>query len=415
MSIPQKSQELLYLEEAFKDIKTNNGVDQAIRTVTRVIKRVFDLNMDVNIIDNKSHRFFGMSIYPQVNVVEQIVNEMIGKSREEGLVEMWQKNKDWVLEIDSILLHDENLNANPSEIVAVLLHEIGHIVYSNTVPQRLFKVVKRKIVTSTFKIRKLLAWKRVQRILDLVIVDACSTKNFHYVNEHTERIADRFALKMGYGESLDQFIDKLLRSQGNGMINRPDGELDSELKSMTNWALDNVGELEFRKTRLRNALQVQMFDTPSQYIRFIVKRIKSDFFGKNEANDTYKDIVTENYLITGYNNVVSEGFRELFDPKTRKLKRLSQSDMDILYIQIGRIANEDDKIYVLDIIYDYLDLVNVGLDMIQSGGKDRVPVSKETLTSYKTQLEKFRKDVLSTQVPPKKYGLFIQYPKGYES
>ncbi|MNT38138.1 hypothetical protein D3C72_1743210 [compost metagenome] len=125
--------------------------------------------------------------------------------------------------------------------------------------------------------------------------------------------------------------------------------------------------------------------------------------------------MTENYLITGYNNVVSEGFRELFDPKTRKLKRLSQSDMDILYIQIGRIANEDDKIYVLDIIYDYLDLVHVGLDMIQSGGKDRVPVSKETLTSYKTQLEKFRKDVLSTQVPPKKYGLFIQYPKGYES
>ena len=141
--------------------------------------------------------------------------------------------------------------------------------------------------------------------------------------------------------------------------------------------------------------------------------IKSQFFGKEEAQDNYKALVNEQYLIEGHRQYVKEGFLNLFD-KYGKLKRLNQSDLDVLTIEISKIENEDDKIYVLDRIYDELDLINAGLDLLQTGSKDRVPVSKDTLMGFKTQLEKMRKQVLDIQIKPKNYGLFIKYPKGFE-
>ena len=37
-----------------------------------------------------------------------------------------------MIEVDSILLYDHNLNATAGEITAILLHEIGHIIASNS-------------------------------------------------------------------------------------------------------------------------------------------------------------------------------------------------------------------------------------------------------------------------------------------
>lgn len=425
MTVGVKSQDFIYLEEAIHDLKQKGNEEQALRTIERILRRSFDLNFTIEVIENRKS-FFGMSIYPAYNVVEMIVSSIIDKAPEEKIVGMWQKNKEWVLEIDSILLRDTTLNANPSEIAAVIMHEIGHVVYSNTVPQRLSKVLRYKIVTASIKIKKLIAWKRVQRILDLVIIEACSAKNFHYVNTDIERIADNFAVRMGYGEALDQFIDKLIKTQGNSLVNRSEGEIESDLKTVVNWSLDNIAELEFRKTSLRQMLQLEINKNPSVYVRKIVVKIKEDFFGRSESKKLYSDMLIEQvqflnnsendqYLMNAYDKIVQEGFRELFDPKTRKLKRITQGDMDILTIQIDKIVNEDDKIYTLDLIYEYLDLINIGLDMIASGSKDKVPHSKETLVGYRDQLVKMRKRVMEIRIEPKRYGLFIQYPKGYEA
>lgn len=415
MSANAKTAELLELESVFKEIKANpNGADHHLGQIKRILARTFELDFKISIIENKQNNFFGMSIYPELSTVDAMVQAILTKRPGADIEALWQKNKQWVLEIDSILLFDHALNANPSEIVAVLLHEIGHIVYSNSVPQRINKIMRYKIMTTTYTIKKLLEWKRIQRLFDLVIVEACSSKNYHYVNVNSERIADKFALKMGYGDALDHFIDKLISTYNNSLVNRPDHEMDQDVKSIVNWTLDNVSELEFRKTKLRNSLQTEMRHTPSKYIRSIVIRIKDDFFGKAETEDGYKAIVNEQFLINGYRDYVKEGFLGLFD-KYGKLKKLSQSDIDILSIETNRIKNEDDKIYVLDRIYDELDLITTGLELIAKGEKDKVRISKDTLMDYKSQLEKMRKQVLDTDVRPKSYGLFIKYPKGYES
>jgi hypothetical protein len=413
--LKKKSQDLIALEEYFSDIKSKTNVKGHLTSIERILKRQFDLNFSIEIIENKTNDFFGMSIYPTRNIVDTMIDHIVNKkSKAEVLEEIWAQNKDWHLEIDSILLNDTTLNTNPAEMVAILLHEIGHIVFSNTVPVRVNKVLRYELLHLSFNLKKLVAWRKAQKLLDLVIVEACSSKNFHFMSKLQKEVdADKFVVKQGYGDNLEQFVGKLLAAQGNRIVNRTEKELENDIRSIVNWTVINISELQYRKSKLRTTLQTEILQNPSKYVRGLVYDIKSTFFGGTDE-DSYREILKEQYLIEEYNNVVKEGFFDMFDKKTGKLKRLSQSDIDIIEVEMERIENQDDKLYVLDLIYNKLDTINAGLDLIQLKKNDKVPMSKDTLTRWKTELDKMRKEVLNLQIPTRDYGIVINYPKGYE-
>ena len=409
-----KSQDMILLEECFYDIKSKNNVNGAILRIQRVIKRNFDINFTINIVNNDTREFFGMSIYPNKNQIEKIIDAIVNKkSSTDVVIDLWQKTDEWVLEIDSILLYDKNLNANPAEIVAVLLHEIGHVVYSNSIPQRVNRILRYKMMHANLALKKLISWPKAQKIIQLVFVDACSSKNFRYTNLKTERVADQFVEKMGYGENLNNFIDKLVATQGNRLVNRTEEQVDQDVTATVNWTFVNIAELEFRRSNLRTTLQTELLKNPSRFVRDIVYDIRNTFFGKGESENPYTDAVREQYLTNEFNVIVKEGLLSIFD-KNGKVKKITQADIDILSVEVGRIENEDDKIYVLDLIYDKLSVINAALDLIKNGQKEKVPVSKDTLESFKAQLERMRIMALETPIKPKQYGVFIKYPKGYE-
>lgn len=408
----KKNQDLIYMEECFKNIKSKNNVEENLQAIKRIISRQFDIEVGIGIVQNDSRPFFGMSIYPNQDVISMMVEDvLLDRSRVESLMKVWGENRQWILEIDSNLIYDTNLNANPAEIVAVLLHEIGHTVYSNTIPQRVYKVLKYEFVKQSLTMRKLLKWKKVQRLFDLVFIEACSSKSYSYINLDSEREADKFVVTMGYGDNLNNFIGKLLTTHGNSLINRTEDSMERDVKMMTQWTLENVAELEYRKTKLRSSLERELLSNPSNFVRIVINDIKNYFFGKSK--DKYKEIVNESMLVTQHQKIVKESLFDLFD-KYGRLKKIKQSDIDILTIEKGRIRNEDDKIYVLDLIYDNLEIINNGIRLLDENKKDKVPVTKETLLNYKAQLEKIRKDVLEAPIQPPTYGLFIRYPKGYE-
>lgn len=407
----KKSVDLLALEQAFLRLKTKEDIEDNLAYIEKILSRKYDLNFKISIVENKTNEFFGMSIYPSESLIDTLVESIVKKKdRLEVIEKLWAENKNWYLEIDSLLLYDDNLNANPSEIVAVLLHEIGHVVYSNSVPARVNKILRYKIMELDYSIKSLLNSRKVNKLFNLVFVEACNVKNFRFVRLHHELAADKFVVSQGYGENLDSFIEKLLKSQGNRLINRTEKDIEKDIKAIATWTIENISELEYRKTKLRSTLQTELLKNPSKFVRQIVTSIKVAFFG--EGGDTYKELLTEQYLVQEHKKIVQEGLLNLFD-KYGKLKKISQSDIDIIEIEAGRIENEDDKIYVLDLIYDKLDLINAGLQMINEKQQDKVPVSKDKLLNFKSQLEKLRKQVLETPIN-RQYGLFIKYPVGYE-
>lgn len=412
MEINKKSPDLLFLEECIKNIKTKSNVQGNIDSMARVLKRLFDLKFDISIVNNDGNKFFGMNIFPTRSTMDRIINSMLNnKSKVDTVIEMWQQNDTWYLEMDSILIYDTQLNANPSEIVAVLLHEIGHIIYSNSIPQRINRVMKYTVMNLDYSVKHLIQFHRVRQLFQTVFIEACSSKNFHYTNTDVERIADQFVVKMGYGHELDNFIGKLIATQGNSSVNRPDSEMDDDVRTFVKWSIENISELEYRKTKLKQSLQNELLRNPSKYVRTVFDSIKRTFFGGDA--DSYKALVTEQYLINDCKKIVRESILDIFD-NIGKVKKISQSDIDFLALTVEKIDNNDDKIYALDLLYDKLDLVNLALDYIGQGKQDKVSQSKQTLQGYHSQLEKLRQRVLAMQLPDKQYGIFIKYPKGYE-
>ena len=379
-------------------------------------------------MENTTNSFFGMNIYPSVSTMDIMIDSIINKeSNTSEIIKIWQSSDIWYIEMDSILLYDTRLGANPAEITAVLLHEIGHIVYDNSIPKRITKILKYKIMKLNYQLKRLVSEEKIRKLFNLAILESCSTKSFTFVNANTERIADKFVIQYGYGDDLDSLIGKIIQTQGNSLINKTEAELNNEITSIVNWSVINIKELEFRKKSLRNSLKVELLKTPSEFIKLVIQDIHKSFFGESTdkyrqllseqysaiPKDIYSEMEADQYLDKFVNRVLHEASLSIFD-KLGKIKKISQSDIDILEVEAENIQNTDDKIYLLDRLYEYLDLINTSLDYIQLGRSEKVAQSKSTLLRQKDQLEKLREQIMETKIIDKEYGVFIRYPKGYQ-
>lgn len=413
-----KSQDLLAMEDAFAKLLKNPKNDSALSYIERLLKRQFDLNFSIDVSDNSNgtfpKEFFGMSIYPYESTIDVIIDEIVNKkSSTTTLSKIWSENKEWHLEIDSIILKDKNINANPSELVAMVLHEIGHVIYSNSVIARLNDVMRYEMMKLSYTMKKLVIWKKAQKMFDLVLIEACDAKNYKFIRTNNEIRADKFVVENGYGDALNDLFGKILKTQGNDKFDRTDKAVSHDIKSVMNWTLLNISELEFRRKTLRTTLQTAVIQNPSRFVRGIIFNIKSIFFGGTDENN-YKEMVTEQYLLDEYRGIaVSENFITQFIDKLGRIKKISQGDLDVLEVEKDRISTPDDKIYVLDLIYSYIDRIDYALDLIKDGKKDRVAQPKDTLSRLRAKLVQLRKDVLLVETD-RQYGLFIKYPKGYE-
>jgi len=426
----KKSEDLLYIDKCFMSIKNKVAVAENLNKISLALKRIFDVNFTLKVVDNTSNTFFGMNIYPTVSTMDIMVDSIINKkSSLNDILAIWEKNEDWYVEIDSLLLYDIGLNANPPEITSVLLHEIGHVVYANTIPQRLHKLIRFKIMKLNYQMKQLISTEKIRKLFNIAIIESCSSKNYDYIDNDVEKVADRFVLQYGYGEELNSFINKLIKTQGNSMVNRSDSDMDRDITTVVNWTVLNIKELEFRKKSLRRSLKVEILKNPSELSKKVIQDIYNSFFGEvtdkyrlllseqaGLSEDTYNELRTDQLLDEFVARVLTEASNNIFDKKG-KLKKITQNDIDILTVEAERIDTIDDKIYLLDKLYSQMELINMGLDYIESnekGMKEKVLQSKSTLLSMKDQLNDLRSQILATKIIDRQMGIWLKMPKGYE-
>ena len=406
--------ELKILEEYFAGIQNKKSVEPNIRGIERTLNRLFDATFHVTIIPSSHVKtvFFGMNIYPCTSTVDLLVDSLMSpKSKSKELEEIWKKCDEWFIEIDDKLIYDKTLDANPQEMVAVLLHEIGHTIYANSVPARLHKVVNYKILKSGYRIQELYKNPKFSKLFDIVVVSACESKNFSYIDTKKEVDADKFVVQAGYGQALDSFITKMIMASNNDLVNRTDKDVEGDIAVITEWSMKTLSMLEIRKEKLRKELEIQEKVTTSPYGKNIFKAIKNRFFGDETAGTA---IVAEQQLIMDYRKVMAQESFVDFVSNIGKLKKVKQSDLDVIRVEMDRIETLDDKYYVLDLIYDKLNVINLGLEYYANDNTSRCSQSESTLKDYKKQLEEYRMKVLDMKIVDKQYGLFIKVPKGYE-
>ena len=104
-----------------------------------------------------------------------------------------------------------------------------------------------------------------------------------------------------------------------------------------------------------------------------------------------------------------------FYNKRKKMKATlpSQYDLDAIAVEVDKITNHYDRIFVLDMIYEILDRINTFEEAISL----EPPLLKKwsgTITQMKKELDGYRVAVLEKKNFGQKYKFFVQYPEGYE-
>lgn len=418
-----KKPSFLHIEDCIRNIQHQKNVEQNLHTIGKLLTREFsgmtrsnkeEVDFHVSIIDNNTGNLFGASVYPSETVMNKLVH-MLTEERptSEILGEVWQSSYYWDIELDSIILYDKNLKASPGEILAVILHELGHVAFSNSVPERLNRVFRTYTMIQSVKVKNVLKSKSItKKILYFPIMAACASTNFKIGNNiKKEVIADDFAYRCDYGEDLVSFIDKLLMTQGNDLINKSEKSMEDDVKVFMQWSVENLTELNFRKNKLKQSLRIEILRNPSKYTRKIVQDIKDAMFG-NDKQELYKQLVQESYVINGIKKA-KDDVRKSID-KIHKLKPLKWRDLDMYQAELSRVHSVDDKIYLLENLHDELDRANLALSLIDQGRMEKVGQSKQTVIEYRIEVLKLIEKAKAIEIQKEKFGLFVKYPEGYE-
>lgn len=428
------------IEESFAMLIARKGsVDKELQNIGRNLSKLLEqmyhkkYTFTVDFCEKVPHTFFGMSIYPSVAAMSGLLDNIFDENPNiDSIINKWNTNTEWTIEIDTMLLFDRNLNINPAEATAVLLHEVGHIMGTNTVPLRLQRCIRNKLTNLNIKTRKMVEMKEVRPLLSPAIIEACSTKMYKYVGSREELAADKYAKSLGYGNQLNAFLDKIIRIQGNSLMQTTEHDALNDINCVMDWSIEAIDEMKYRKTKLKHSLKMQMLSTPSKFTKRILSTIRERFFSP-ESIKSYDDRfgVLESSIFAKYDRVkINESVYDsisrkadkivtesLFSKSNKKLKKIDPLDIDYINIEIDKILNHDDKIYVLDLIYYQMSLIDKANEMIDEGKGNLVQNTKRDLERYREELLRLRERAVNVRIVkrnPLDINIRVDYPKGFE-
>lgn len=388
------------------------------------LERCFEGTYTVMVIlheESKSRNLFVMSVLPETSTIEKIVDAVVsGKGSYETIKSLWEKNRRWVIEIDSGIL---NHRMSDKELTALLLHEVGHVVTSNSIANRVTQILQYEYANAKFTSKGMLGGKIFRKIMSIPILNACVSDQKDKDKLKDELRADKFVRSVGYGKYLVQAMDKLLDPKMY-----PDYHLvnpENEMKLATQFALGTMDNLRSRKNALVKRQLITLREgVGSPTIESVLADIYGSWFvDKNEEVESphmenaileaKKEKFLMEYMERSINEYISESL--LFGKK--KMKRLDPYVLDYIQVKMDSIQTNSDKMMLVSYIHNQLDMVQFYIDILNdpdASKKYTIPHNMNFLLTMQKQLQTLREKVLQYRVPQKPNDIFVTYPKGYE-
>ena len=252
------------------------------------------------------------------------------------------------------------------------LHEIGHIIYSDKPIEgfyRAYQEVKTRMNSSDKATQKLM-----YDIYMIPLTLACMQRRWvNGKNEvQLEIIADKTVVELGYGQYLLEALDKITRAIGS--LNSQNNQ--DELSSSMNWCQQNIADIMKRKEQLKDELYYRAVRTKSNYMKAMTIIILDKLGFK--LRERYTGYVVENTIellsdpevmqkympivdamesakfdkfynmMHSSNSIVMEA---IFNKRKKvKVELPSQYEIDAIAVEVDKITNHHDRIYVLDLI-----------------------------------------------------------------
>lgn len=447
----QPNNNALTIEEGFSKYLIT-GSEKALYSYvkTGAEKLLSGYKFDVHITNkDRKEPFFGMRVFPNAKLISSIAHDVV-VSESNSLGDIYRRWKDissWDIEIDAQMFDRHNINLNPKEMTAMLLHELGHVIISCEPVERFYRAYlecQYKASESTKVSQKTLYF-----IYSIPLSVACLQKTWIKRNEQNkvEIKADAYPIEMGYGEHLVSCLEKILKAQGSVLTdgNSDPGHFDNELTENILWSNIVMNDFMVRRENATKKIMLRVSRRANnsyfqKVAANITQRLGAGVYQKNpngtidawsyrpateadfnlptdefaktlewgfahEAQVLLRDSLTQHR--NAY-NVAMEGFLK------NDFKRLipTQYDIDLIAVEIDKIETQADRIYVLDLIHANMEKVTRCEELIEKH-RDGKRYAMQVAT-VKSQLETLRTNVLSKHKLGKDYKFFVRYPEGYE-
>lgn len=407
------------IDKAFDILKENQDSKVGIDMIKSALENCFDYTFNIRIIkpnpENRdfTNMLFVMSVYPEISTVDKIISATIANSDIESIKKLWETNKKWEIEIDGRLFDTSIITCSNRELTSILLHEVGHIVYSNDIPSRVSTILKYEIMKSKMKNRLLLKDRVFRLIMTLPILDACVNDTGDKTSLKEELKADTFVKKMGYSKELQSMITKIMKIQKSNMTR------DVKMKKANDFSMQFLDDYQSRKDALakKSLFGIKKYNE-SVYIDNILNEINESLF---ESFDDTMSMTLSNkvqYMQERADKIVEDGyFTEFFIFGKKKLKKIEPYEIDYCVVKLESCTSLTDKMMIITYISSKLDLVNYYISILENpkeSKKYNIPNSKQQLVDFKNRLEILREKAINFKLPEKDKHILVKWPTGYE-
>ncbi len=333
---------------------------------------------DVIYTNNTDKLFFGMCVMPIVDGDTAVSILQSDKA---------ERFNAYYLELDSRLF-SPLLNLTSDELVAILLHEVGHIVNTpkpveevrSAVDIYLAKNKETLVISDSVHYREILAYGIKNSIRKL-------TSLFEYKDD--EIIADEFVVMCGYGPQLESAYSKIVKNTSR--INR---DVSNKL-IVLQWTLRLYKNVKFERISALKMLNQGKGMTAS---KLEIREMENVIRRLNKIDD---DALLESTILEfkGVNEIV----------RGMKVKGMRNLE-DELYEYNMRIRNIDDE----DTALLMLRQINLRISIIDDYiATEKLSESEaERWSTLRGKYNILRDDLGKKKVYSKKfYGLWVEYPE----
>lgn len=328
---------------------------------------------------NTDKMFFGMAVMPNINPDD--VYDIIQSDDKVRI-------NSYYLELDSKLF-DDTLGLDGRELVAILLHEVGHIVKDSTP----IDIVRKNIdmyLTKNQEVLKTSDSVHYKEILAFGIKDAIRKVTSLFQSDDEELIADQFVVACGFGDALENAFDKILKNSYN--INK---NVDNKIIVLS-WIMRLYADVKFRRIVAIKTLQRGQSLTGSK-------------LEKREMDNVIRRLkrIDDDALIEG----VTDFAKNIIKNVQRKGIRSYEDDLYDYNLRVKNVNTEDDALSILHSI-------NVRMSVIDDYIHDSNDMTESELKRWNQLYTKYQKlrEILSNKNTYKSdYSrIYITYPEGVE-
>ena len=334
--------------------------------------------------DNTDKMFFGMKVFARMdpNMVEEY---LMGEDH--------VRISSYVLELDSHLF-DPTLGLNCKELVALTLHEVGHVVNDSTPVYNMRAYIDEYLAANKETLR-MSDSIQYREILTFAMKDFISKqRSIFYTNDVDEVLADDFVRSYGYGDALESAMNTIIRNfkglyTGNSKVDK---------FSVFMWTLGIYKHLGTRRIAAIRTLNRAKALTGSRLekaeIENVIRKINriDDSMLMSESSSKDPKVI---YSIK----------RRMAKMRANTMRSL-EDDYYELNMRIRNVEDEEDALYLMRQINTRIGLID---DYINSEDLSRQDVKRWTDT-----MDKFKRlrDELSSSLiyKNKSYGLYVAYP-----